>query len=169
MPSQITIRRLTIKTLLSVQEAETLLEKNTGESRHVRLPFGIGPKNKYLFTGIVFDGHFNISRAINYGNGFKPVVLGQFYDDLETTRIEIHMRLSYAVPVFIIFAISYMLFIDIVVFETLSFANLSLSIDLISTFVRIGTPALLFYAIIMGIFNYEARRTQRELEKLFPS
>jgi len=64
------------------------------------------------FEGTVANGRFNINRIINYKNSFLPIVVGELNDELDVTRVDVTMRLHYAmvvvvVALFIVFGITF--------------------------------------------------------------
>jgi len=159
--------RLTIKTHLSVQDAEERLAAKVGKRPFLRWSWPFKSTNEPPFTGTVTNGRFNIIRNIFYRNSFLPVITGQFHDDLDMTRVEISMRLHYFVIIFLSIFLSILTYNSISLFLSpyLSPAGLSFSQLITST----GSMGLFLYLLTMLPFNYEAHRAQQELEKLFPS
>ncbi len=151
----------TIKTHLSVQEAEALLTKNVGTSPHSYWPLD---KNKYLFTGTVRDGHFNIRRIthIIHNSGSRPPsATGQFRADPDKTRVEISMCPPYTM----LGAVS-ILFLTIM-FISFFVAPPSL-VDLFVRLLSMGMGLFMLFVMILGNIGAEAHWVQQELEKIFP-
>ena len=150
--------KFTLKTYLSTYEAEQKLAAHV-EPRKLR--WGLSRNHKF-FTGTLENGKFNLNRIIHYRNSFLPIIVGQIHDDLDTSRIEITMRLHYFVMVFMALFLLFWLFIT---------GSFFLPSDVgdggafpIATFFGF---IFLFYGISMAFFNYEANKARRHLEEIF--
>lgn len=160
-------KRLTIKTPLSMQNAEERLAANVSKRQLFRWGWPFNSTNEPPFNGTVANGRFNISRTIHYRNSFLPVITGEFHDDLDMTRIDIRMRLHYFVIIFLGIFLSSIVVnsISSIFSPYLSMAELSVS----QFFAAGGGMGLFLYLLTMLPFNYEALRAQQELEKMFSS
>jgi hypothetical protein len=148
--------RFTLKTYLPAYEAEQRLAAHV-EPRKLR--WGLSRNHKF-FAGTIENSKFNINRIIHYRNNFLPIIIGQIHDDLDTSRIEITMRLSY-------FIIGFMaLFIPFWAFMSFGFLFSPESGNIISFTAFFGFLAL-FYGISMIFFNYEINKAHRHLEEIF--
>jgi hypothetical protein len=157
MISLIPYTRLTIKTYLPAYEAEQKLAAHV-EPRKLR--WGLSRNHKF-FTGTLENGKFNLNRIIHYRNSFLPIITGQIHDDLDTSRIEITMRLSYLVIGFMALFIPFWAF--------MSFGFLFSTGDSGGTvsFTAFFGFLVLFYGISMIFYNYEVNKARRHLEEIF--
>jgi len=147
---------LTLKTYLPAHEAEQRLAAHV-EPRKLRWRLS---HNHKFFTGTVENGRFNINRIIHYRNSFLPIIVGQIHDDLDTTRIEITMRLSYLVIAFMA------LFIPFWAFASFDFLFSPESSNPTSFAAFFGF-LVLFYGISMIFYNYEVNKARQHLEEIF--
>jgi hypothetical protein len=157
MISLIPYTRLTIKTYLPAYEAKQKLAAHV-EPRKLR--WGLSRNHKF-FTGTLENGKFNLNRIIHYRNSFLPIITGQIHDDLDTSRIEITMRLSYLVIGFMALFIPFWAF--------MSFGFLFSTGDSGGTvsFTAFFGFLVLFYGISMIFYNYEVNKARRHLEEIF--
>ena len=139
--------QLTIETHLSVHDAEALLKKNVGGLLAMSRPFG-----RYLFTGIVSDGYFKMSRVGSRYNVFIPTITGEFHDDQGTTQIELHIH-----PKYIEMSIFFLSISTVFVFY------------LSASFITLLFMLLMALAMVIGNGHHEVRQAQQILEKLFLS
>lgn len=116
-------------------------------------------RNHKFFTGTVEGRQFNINRIVHYRNSFLPVITGQIYDDLDTSRIEITMRLSYLVIIFMA------LFIPSWAFATFG-ALLNVESSGTTPFILSFGFLVFFYGISMVFYNYEVNKARRHLEEI---
>ena len=149
--------RFSLKTYLRADEAEQRLAEHI-ESRKLRL--GLSRDHKF-FTGKIENRQFTINRIIHYRNSFLPVIIGQIHDDLNTSRIEITMRLSYLVIGFMA------LFIPFWAYMSFGYLISPVGISDWGPFILFFGFLLLFYGISMIFFNYEANKARRYLEEIF--
>ncbi|MCA9934597.1 MAG: hypothetical protein H6662_01050 [Ardenticatenaceae bacterium] len=149
--------RLTLKTYLSAPEAERRLALRVRPRSWLQVRSFWAKKDlAHDFVGKVEDGRFNINRIIYYRNSFLPIIIGQFHEDLGDTRIEITMRLHYLVLAF--------LAVWLIIFFSFIGGGLSENSVPISLFVGF---IVLFLAIVLISFNYEANKARRMLEELW--
>jgi len=165
MSSLIPYKRLTIKTLLSIQEAEALLEENI-DNRNIfnRDYFGSRPSSR-PFAGTVKNGRFNISNNIYRGQTilFFPTIFGKFHDDQNATHIDIRVRLSYIQT--ILFVLLFMSLAMPLFLAFLSFVRAS-TVEL--QYIAFGSVLLIFlYMRTISTFNHEADFAQYRLESLY--
>ncbi|MBE2200568.1 MAG: hypothetical protein IAE79_18285 [Anaerolinea sp.] len=154
--------RFALKTYLSAPEAEQRLAQRVRPRRWRQLRFFWSkPDPAYPFEGSVENGRFNINRIINYRNSFLPIIVGQFHEDLGFTRIEISMRMHYAVQAFLVVWVLGFLSI----FWPISLGDES--VGWLGGLVMFAGFVLLFLLIIVVSFNYEANKARRLLEELW--
>lgn len=115
------------------------------------------PDPSMPFAGKVENGRFNINRIINYRNSFLPIIVGELHDQLDVTRVEITIRLHYAVFVFfVVWLIVFGGAFGVGITEaTGEFGPLPLFIGVL----------VLFYLIMMLFFNFEANKARQFLEQ----
>jgi hypothetical protein len=144
--------RFTLKTYLKADEAEQRLAAHV-EPRKLSRGFS---RNHKFFAGKIENRQFNINRIIHYRNSFLPVIVGQIHDDLDTSRIEVTMRISYFVIVFM--AVFFFMFSGFLFSES--------GIDFGGAFPFLGFM-IFFYIIAVGFFNFEVNKARRHLEEIF--
>ena len=149
--------RLTIKTYLQAYEAEQQLAAHV-EPRKLR--WGLSRNHKF-FTGTVENGKFNLNRIIHYRNNFLPIIIGQIHDDLDTSRIEITMRLSYFIIGFMALFIPFWAFMSFGFLFSPETGSGAVSFTLFFGFL------FLFYGISMIFYHYEVNKARRHLEEIF--
>jgi hypothetical protein len=143
--------KFTLKSNLQPDEAERLLENHVEppKSRHKRYS-----RNHKYFKGMIVNKRFDIS-LIKLGKYETITILGQIDDDMNVSRIEVTMRLSYPQITGVLFVSGLMFFDFLSSFES---------------WVDIGGGILLLlfiYGFLMVNFNYEAIKIRRYLEEIF--
>ncbi len=147
---------------LTVSETSHRLESQT-DPRSIWGGYSFLNRNKPKpFSGRVEESKFNINRTIRYRNSFLPVIVGQFHDDLDRTRITITMRLHHLVTGFLVFL---PLFFMATVLG-IGFGSGELG-DFLLGGAMTGGFMLFFYLIIMLFFNYEAKKARRMLAEMW--
>lgn len=149
--------RFTLKTNLPAHEAEEWLAAHVEPRKWSR---GFSRDHKF-FAGTIENGKFNLNRIIHYRNSFHPVIVGLIHDDLDTSRIDVTMRLSYFVIGFMALFIPFWAVISFGFLFSLETGNGAGSFTLFFGFL------LLFYGISMIFYNYEVNKARRQLEEIF--
>ncbi|MEO6254656.1 MAG: hypothetical protein ABIO79_15195 [Ferruginibacter sp.] len=92
----------TLTTKLSVDQVRARIQDITGPK--LDLGFFTSPKNNSLkpYEGSISGNSFNISRVINYGNSFLPVITGAISSYAGRTDVKIDMRLAAFVRIFVL-------------------------------------------------------------------
>ena len=116
------------------------------------------------FEGLVSDEGFKISRVIRYRNSFLPIVEGKFSPIVNGVRIDVTMRLHFAVLLF-----------SIVWLSGVGFGVLTVVKHLISTgrfdsviFIPFGMLLFGYLLITLG-FGIEANKSSDLLNDIFES
>lgn len=151
--------QFTLKTHLPAYEAERRLASHVEPRRLLDWRFS---KNRKFFVGQVANNQFNINRIISYRISFLPIIVGQIHDDLDTTRIEITMRLSK----FFIGLMAIVMPIWIWMMYTAFQALMPPKEGGINAVILVSFLILL-YGISMIFHNYEVNKARRHLEEVF--
>ena len=118
-------------------------------------------RNHKFFTGTIENGKFNINRIIHYRNNFLPIIIGQIHDDLDTSRIEITMRLSYFILASWLCSSPFGHSCPFGFLISPETGGGTISFTLFFGFL------FLFYGISMIFYNYEVNKARRHLEEIF--
>jgi hypothetical protein len=114
------------------------------------------------FLGEVGPDRFKIVRNITYRNSWMPVMVGRITQEGSNTVIRVRLRLVTFVLIFTCF------WITMATFGTLAITLRSFSIGDPSRYIGLlilGFPAF-GYALCMGGFLYERKRSLKELKEL---
>lgn len=148
----------------------TLVVPGTAEAARKRLQGHVGTPRwtafhgliKEPFLGTIGPDGFRIQRNINYRNSFMPVLVGRITQEGPNAVIHIRLRLIRFVLVFTCF------WIAMATFGTLAITWRSFSVGDPSRWIGLlilGIPAC-GYALCMGGFIYERKRSLKELKEL---
>ncbi len=117
------------------------------------------PEGK-LYTGDVYGHKFSLERIISYRNSFLPKIKGVITRGFDGVEVEITMRPSWFVIVFIIF--------------WMGFLGVGLVVSLMSTEISADLPRwfpllmmALGYLLTLGGFKYESSQSKAHFRKLF--
>lgn len=152
MTALIPFQRFEIKTRLGQEITRQKLDEIV-EPRKLR--FWIS-RNHNLFEGEVGAQSFKISRVIGYRNSFLPILVGQIRDDLDASTLQITARLNLAT--LIIWPILLLVLLGAAFF----------SADVSNPFMLLLLIAF-FYALPIGLFNYELNKAKKLLKEQFES
>lgn len=141
-------------------QVETTLAEHTEETK---IGWGrMKREGRKFFEGTVGDGKFSISRVIHYRNSFKPILYGRIEPDEDRTQINVRIHFH---PIIIAFSA--------VFFTAFGCGGLTTSLSLLAEqefaaamgFLPI-LPAMLFYTLIMFLFNMEIRKSFKQLREI---
>lgn len=153
--------RLEFKTYLDAENVRHRLAAEV-EPRSI-FNRSIWRRDHRFFAGKVEEnGRFQINRVIHYRNSFLPYIYGEITNDLDATRIK--LRLHPHPLVMILMPI----FLGVFFFTFLGTGLMSgdLAQNLWVVWAMLGF-FFLFYAIIVGFFNFEVNKARRHLEEIF--
>jgi hypothetical protein len=122
------------------------------EKRQWLSPMGMNPKNDERFDGAVTDNTFNITRIMGYRNSFAPVIDGEVNESGRFSRIQITMRPSIFVFIFLAFCC----FIFLPLFMGID--GVLLPVVLVSAFM---------YGMVLFGFWLEANKIEQTLRRIF--
>lgn len=122
------------------------------EERKWFSPMGMNARNDERFEGRVTDNTFNITRIMGYRNSFAPVTLGEVSDGGRFSRIQITMRPSIFVAVFLGF---------------FSFIFLPIFMGIDGALLPVIAVTLFFYVMVMFGFWVEATKIEQTLRRIF--
>jgi hypothetical protein len=150
---------IAFKSKLPSSEILRLVQENITRSKGSG-SMGMDRSNSYY--GKITGQSFHLERKINYRNSFLPEIKGEVSQVENESIINIEMRLSTVVSIFLIIWLGGAI-IGIVVFllESIREGQLELSIF---------GPILMFifgYVLAMGGFGFESSKTKNYLAKLF--
>ncbi len=91
----------TLTTSLSPKEVCKRIADNTGPQRTFASFFSRTNEPQKPYEGFVTDNSFTIKRVISYRNSFLPVIKGQVFIIANKTRINVDMRITYWVLLFV--------------------------------------------------------------------
>ena len=153
--------RLEFKTYLDAENVRQRLAAEV-ESRTI-FRQSIWRRDHRFFAGRVEEnGRFQINRVIHYRNSFLPYIYGEITDDLGSTRIKLRLHPHPVVMVLM------PIFLGVFFF---TFIGAGLMSGDLAQNLWIAWPMLgflfLFYAIIVGFFNFEVNKARQKLEELF--
>jgi hypothetical protein len=153
--------RLEFKTYLDAENVRQRLAAEV-ESRTI-FRQSIWRRDHRFFAGKVEEnGRFQINRVIHYRNSFQPYIYGEIVNDLDATRIKLRLHPH---PVVLI-----LMPIFLSVFFCALIGTTFISDDLVKNLWVIWPILgflLLFYIIIIGLFNFEVNKARRHLEEIF--
>lgn len=122
------------------------------EKRKWFSPMGMNPKNDERFDGTVTDNKFNITRIMGYRNSFAPVIDGEVSEGGRFSRIQITMRPSIFVAIFL-------------GFFCLIFLPIFMGID--GVWLPAVLVSLFMYGMTMFGFWVEANKLEQTLRRIF--
>jgi hypothetical protein len=150
------IEKITYKTILKEDEIINRLE-DIIEPKKIFRGWLFCNNSTRPYEGEIKNNTFKLQRIIGYRNSFLPKIKGVIYNELGGTIIKVKMRLSVFVIVFIcIWTIGMGLGCIAFMTQPLSFF----------TFIPFGL-LLFMYALTMGGFKYESRKSKNDLKYLF--
>lgn len=115
------------------------------------------------YEGFIDGNSFEINRIIKNRNSFLPQITGTIQNNTYETQIEIKMRLSWFVLVFMIFWCSFVM-LFLVVFLAIAFTQAGK----ISGGIFIPVSMLAFaYLLTMFGFKSESKKSKEDLKKIF--
>src|SRR5713101_6632271 len=91
-------RRYELMRRMSPADAAKVLQENVEPRKRVRWPFS---RDHRYFEGRVAESRFKISRIINYGNAWLPVIEGSFRPNNSGTIVIVKMRLMKPLAAFL--------------------------------------------------------------------
>lgn len=157
----------TILTRLSVDEVRNRVAENIEPKRNFRIAlFSMSSTKPY--EGELSNNSFTISRIINYRNSFLPIITGTFFAKDGGTEINIKMRPSILVIVFISIWLGAVGLVCIGVFIAWIIKLMHLTQNKFSPMIFI--PYLMFifgYALVTIGFKSESNRSKKFLADLF--
>ncbi len=152
--------RIEFKTYLKADEARQRLDAEV-DPRSIFT--SVWRRDHRFFVGkVAEDGRFNINRVIRYRNSFLPYIYGQIVDDLGATRI--NMRLHPHPVVMVLMPIFLGVFLFVSVGAAVMSGDLTQNIWAVLAFLGFMT---LFYAVVVGFFNFEVNKAKQKLEEIF--
>ncbi len=114
-----------------------------------------GPDTKKRYSGKLEGSAFSIQRIINYRNSFLPQIKGTIQNDFDGTTINLQMRLSVLVIIFLC------IWCGGVMIGLLASLSRGLST---ATLIPAGM-LLLVYLITMAAFKIESKRSIKDLQQ----
>ena len=158
MKQFIPIRNLNFTTQISKDEVLSNLSQNVETVD--RIHYNSKGTSK-TYVGNVNENNFVIRRIINYRNSFLPNIKGEFVSTISGTRIDVVMKLNNFVVVFLALWLSG-------IFVACIYSTYSILIDGFAVASLIPFFMLIFAIIILQFaFNFEVKRSIKDLEKIF--
>jgi len=152
--------RFELKTYLKAEEARQRLDAEV-EPRSIFT--SVWRRDHRFFVGkVAADGRFTINRVIRYRNSFLPYIYGEIVDDLDATRIKMRLHPHPIVMVLMLIFLGVFLFVS--VGAAVMSGDLTQDIWVVLAFLGFMT---LFYAIVIGFFNFEVNKARQKMEKIF--
>jgi hypothetical protein len=151
--------RLTIETVLSIEEARRRLADAIEPKRLVRWPFSAPTKP---FQGLITGDRFEMSRIIGYRNSFLPQITGQIRQGYQGAAIDLKLQMH---PLVLVFMVVWLAVIGV---ASLTLISTTLGSGSFQVFSLIPAGMFVFAVLLcMLSFNFEASKAKALLKGLF--
>lgn len=147
---------------LSKEEILGRIKKRTEPEQFFRMRGWLAGNNETKeFEGVVGQDEFKINKISKKKKNYAPVLSGRLSSSVQYTKVDISMRLSYLILMFV--PIWFLFFGNVVFNGNFSFDDLSQG-DFSSWF-PVGIFVLI-YAFLTGSFHYHVANVKQSLEQI---
>lgn len=154
------IENLVFKTYLSKEQAMLKLKDNL-EIENSYVSNASKNSGSKPYHGKFSENRFEIRRIVSYMNSFLPLIKGEIYSEIDSTRIKLNMALHKFVLIFMSIWLGFVMLILIATLYAYFFNNATPTFHF---------PLLMFvlgYTISVGSFKFEASKSKKDLLKIF--